>query len=172
MTLHLIRKSHFLMLEVLIALAIVAVCILPLLAPQAEILKQQKKFIQTMSVDHAVNLLYVDVLDQLQHNSIPWQAIKEHTNIPVDESMRKRIGDALPRHFTGTFRFDEHVMPSGRLSVKGNKAEGWFIYRLVLTFVFTSTTEARNPEKFIFPYEVCVLRRTTPETSQEPEGKE
>lgn len=155
------KKRHALLLEILIALAIVALCILPLLSPHATILNQQQRFLKKTSLDHAVNLLYVDVLEQLQKNTIPWQAIETSAQLPVGEDMLKRAGYDQPLPFSGFFRFD--VKPhekSGEPSIKGNKNTGWYVYKLVVTFVFTSNDEKKGAAKYIFPYRLTVLRNT------------
>lgn len=156
-----VRKRHVLLLEILIALAIIALCILPLLSPHATILNQQQRFLKKTSLDHAVSLLYVDVLEQLQKNAIPWQAIETHAQLPIEQDMLKRAGFDKPLPFSGTFRFD--VKPhekSGEPSVKGSKNTGWYVYKLVVTFVFTPTDEKKGTQKYVFPYRLTILRHT------------
>lgn len=166
-----LKKRYVLLLEILIALAIVAMCILPLLAPHATILTQQQKFLKKTTLDHTVNLLYVDVLEQMQRNIIPWQAIDKHTQIPVDDDMMKRIGITVPFPFKGYYRFD--IKPhekSGEPSVKGNPKSGWYVYKLVVTFVFTPTHEGTKKEKYIFPYRLSVLRHSANGPNSENQG--
>lgn len=173
-----VKKRHMLLLEVLIAMFIITLCILPLLSPFAMVLKQQRHFIKTMNLDHVVNLLYVDVLDQLQQNKIPWNAIQDHAQIPIDDSMLRRAGYQEQLPYKGTFRFDEQHLPAGGPAIKGKPAIGWYAYWLVVTFVFTSPdyVEARGDKneakgvKYIFPYQVSILRQTPPSTESAPNG--
>lgn len=156
-----LKKRHALLLEVLIALAIIALCILPLLSPHATILNQQQLFLKKTHLDHAVNLLYVDVLEQLQKNIIPWQTIQTSAPIPVTPEMLKHAGYDQPLPFSGSFRFD--VKPhekSGEPSIKGNKNTGWYVYKLVVTFVFTANDAKKKAAKYIFPYRLTILRHT------------
>jgi hypothetical protein len=157
-----IKKRHVLLLEILIALAIIALCILPMLSPHAAILNQQQLFLKKTTLDHAVNLLYVDVLEQLQKNTIPWQTIQTSAQIPVNEEMLKRAGFDKPLPFSGSFRFD--VKPhekSGEPSIKGSKNTGWYVYKLVVTFVFTANDAKKETQaKYIFPYRLTILRHT------------
>lgn len=156
-----LKKRHVLLLEILIALAIIAMCILPLLYPHATILNQQQRFLKKTTLDHTVNLLYVDVLEQLQKNQIPWSAIQSHAQIPINEDMLQRAGFKNPFPFNGTFRFDEKPHEkSGEPSVKGNKNTGWYVYKLNVTFVFTPKDSKKEGEKFIFPYRLSLLRKT------------
>ncbi len=156
-----VKKRHILLLEILIALAILTMCILPLLSPHATILNQQQRFLKKTTLDHVVSLLYVDVLEQLQKNIIPWQSIQEHAQIAIDGEMLKRVGFDRPFPFNGTFRFDEKPHEkSGEPSIKGDKNTGWYVYKLVVTFVFTPTDSKKEKEKYIFPYRLTLLRHT------------
>lgn len=161
MIFHKLRRSYVLLLEVLIAIAIVAMCVLPLLAPHATILIQQQRLLKKSTLDHVVGLLYVDVLEQMHRNAIPWGEIQKHTPLEIDESMVKRAGYDKPFPFRGTFRFDVKPTPkSGEPSIKGNKESALYVYKLVVTFVFTPTVPEKENEKYVFPYELTVLRKT------------
>lgn len=79
-----IRKNHIMLLEILIAFALVVLALLPLIYPHVFILKSEKKFVQQVELDHAVNLLYAQIVQDLYENKIPWETLQSKTPIPVE----------------------------------------------------------------------------------------
>lgn len=161
------------LLEIMIALALITLCVLPLLAPRAAMLNEQRKLIHTMELDHLVSLLYVDVLERLHKNEIPWKDLMEQTSFPVDEGMLKRISPTatIPHGLIGTYRFDT-------IRCKTNIEKGLTLPLLHLTFVFQKedTGDAAVVKKFVFQYILSALRigpidsQNSAETSQELEN--
>lgn len=152
-----IAKRPMILLEVLIALALIAMCALPLLTPHFAMLNQQKKFISTMKLDHHVHLLYIDVLERLQKNKISWNLIQDHTEIPIDEDMWVRIGEYPLPNLRGSYHFEE-------IKSKSNNVTNWSAYLLNLVFTFEKThLDQKEPPSTTlrkFPYTVYVLRHT------------
>lgn len=150
-----ISRRHMILLEILIALALITLCILPLLTPHVAMIKQQKKFINEMKLDHTVHLLYVDVLEQMQQNKISWAQIAEKKPIPIDDAMWTRIGANSPPHLKGSYRFDE-------VKRKENETTLWAAHLLTVTFTFEPETgafdEAGKDMRKMFPYTVYALR--------------
>lgn len=135
-----VKKRYMILLEVMIALALIALCVIPLLAPHAFLLKQQRKFISTVELDHAVNLLYVEVLEKMYEKKISWQSIQEGVVFPVEEEALKRVngGKALP--FVGSYRFEKG-------DSKFNVKEHWGTNLLKLTFTFLPKEGIADNEK-------------------------
>lgn len=148
-------KRYMILLEILIALALVTLCILPLLTPHVAMIKQQKKFISEMKLDHLVHLLYVDMLEQMQQNKISWTLINDQNPIPIDEAMWQRIGESPPPNLKGSYRF-------GEVKKKENETTQWGAHLLSLTFTFEPTSGPTNKAgkdmRKIFPYTVYALR--------------
>lgn len=67
-----LQKRYNLLLEVLIALAIVAVIAVPLVYPHVVLLREQQRFIKSTELDHVVNLFYADLVASLYNQEIPW----------------------------------------------------------------------------------------------------
>ena len=99
-----IDRRHIALLEVLIAFAIVALCVLPLIFPHVFILRSEKKFIATVELDHAVNLIYADKLQKLYQNEISWQDIENGTEMRIESQLLKSA-DKQDLPFTGTYKF-------------------------------------------------------------------
>lgn len=148
-------KRHMILLEVLISLAIIALCILPLLAPHLAMLKQQRKFINEMKLDHAVHLFYIDVLELLQQNKISWAQIEGKEVIPISEDMWERVGETNNFGLKGSFRFDD-------IKHKSNDKTQWAAHLLSLTFTFEPINCAKEEDckkrQRVFPYTVYALR--------------
>ena len=70
-----VKKRYVSLLEVLIAFALIVLCVLPLIYPHVAMFKSQKAFIRKVELDHVVNLLYAKILEKLYMNSIPWQEL-------------------------------------------------------------------------------------------------
>lgn len=145
-------KRYMILLEVLIAMALVALCALPLIAPHFEMLKAQKKFISTLKLDHFTHLFYVDVLEQLQANKITWQQIQDKMPIPIDEKMWERINEKNSLNIKGNFQFEE-------IKSKFSNDKSWGAYLYTLTFTFEPMEATASSKKWVFPYTVYLLRK-------------
>lgn len=98
-------RRPVILLEVLIAFALVALCVLPLIYPHVFILRSEKKFIATVELDHLVNHMFADILQKLYQNEIPWQDIESGREIPIDETWLEHLGYKQMLPFTGTYQF-------------------------------------------------------------------
>src|ERR1700722_13895 len=84
-------KRPFLMLEVLIAFALITLCATPLIYPHVSMIKAQKEFINKMKINHSVNLIYVNILEKLHRNEIPLQDIEDKKLFNVEAEELKDI---------------------------------------------------------------------------------
>ncbi len=99
------KKRNNLLLEVLIAFAIVVLCILPLLYPHVGVIRSQQEMITAVQLDHFVSLHYANTLEKLYLNEIPWETLHSDKPIPIDKEMIKKLGikEAIP--YKGTYHF-------------------------------------------------------------------
>lgn len=146
------NKRPVLLLEVVIALMLVALCVVPLLAPQAYILYRQQRFLKEVDLDHLVNLLYADIVVRLYRNDIPWNNIIEGTEFQIDPDTLRRINFDQYLPYKGVYRFAIKRQ-------KPQKKESPFtIYLLNLDFYFTPT-DVKSPSKVLkYHYEVFLIR--------------
>lgn len=158
-----LRKCYMILLEIMVALALVTLCVLPLLAPRAFMLNEQRKLIQNMKLDHLVSLLYVEILEGLHKNEIAWNDVMGHANFPINEALLTRLSaDAsIPYGLSGSYRFDT-------IRCKTNKEKGLMMPLLNLTFIFQNE-ENPDAKKFIFQYVLPVLRMGPVDASSESE---
>lgn len=138
-----IHRRYLLLLEVLIALAIISLCLLPLITPHVLVYKIQKEFTQHLEMGNLANRFYGDILEQLHKNEIPWQTIQDKVSMPL-ESLKLREGK---NNYEGTYQF--HI-----LEKKVNQETGWGVYHvaLVLSLRNKNAKEGnRNSFKFSIP---------------------
>lgn len=89
----------FTLLEVLIAFLLIAVAVIPLLAPYPAMFKQQKQFIQELEVDRLANILFVDLLAKIHKNEIE----------PL-EGGRGLVEAQVPLPFDVSYAFEENAL--------------------------------------------------------------
>lgn len=153
-----LRKRPFILLEVLIAFALIVICILPLIYPHVGMLNAQKEFVRKVELDHVVNLLYVKVLERLHLNSYGWNELLS-SHFEIDSQMIAEAGYTKPFPYKGTFNFLEE-----KPRYKPRKAGPYHLYLFTLTFhflpnQFSEASEAvKNRNRVSFQYKVFVVR--------------
>lgn len=100
------RLGNFLLLEVLIAFALVVMAVLPLIYPHFYIYRQQRAFIDKIDLDIAVNQIYVNIVEKLYRNEIPWGDIQHKRVIPIDSQLLEGTIYAKSFPFEGTYQFE------------------------------------------------------------------
>lgn len=98
--------GHFLLLEVLIAFALVVLAVLPLIYPHFYIYQQQRAFIQKIDLDLAVNLIYAQLLEKLYRNEISWLEIEQQTDHSINDQILEQAGFTGLFPFVGTYQFE------------------------------------------------------------------
>lgn len=153
------RKQHFLLLEVLIAIFLIVLCMIPLIYPHTYILVSQKRFVHQVELDHAVNLIYADIIEKLYTNDISWNAIISKTEFEVDDSFLEsaNIEGKLP--FKGTYRFGETI----HKPKKDPPDKPYWLYLLTLDLTFTPEYKVELDEDgkiptFKYHYDIVVVR--------------
>jgi hypothetical protein len=157
---HSFRRRHILLLEVLIAFALVALCVLPLIFPHVFILRSEKKFNATVELDHTVNVLYADILQKLYQNEIAWSDIERGTELPIDAYLLQAIGYKKELPFTGTYQF---VHLKHRPRTPGDITA--YLFSLQFSFtpkpqLFLEKNVEGNQEKIVYKYQVAIERNT------------
>jgi hypothetical protein len=154
------RCSHrpVVLLEVLIAFALVALCALPLIYPHVFILRSEKKFISTVQLDHLVNHLYAGILQKLYQNEIPWQDIENGKAIPIDANLLEFVKYTQELPFTGNYQFIKIRQNPPKTDEKTA-----YLFNLEFTFIakpglfLEKDLKELNP-KITYNYQVAVER--------------
>lgn len=165
------KKRHLILLEVLIAFALVALCVLPLIYPQVFILKSEREFINTIDLDHTVNLLYANRLQKMYQNEIGLSEIEGGKPVSITEAHLQEIGYTKEFPYKGEYQFTilkrKPPPPEDRL----------YLVKLVFSFTQKKTFQAKNkelgdkkPKELTYEYEIFVERR--PKQVKDGEVKE
>lgn len=148
---------HIMLLEVLIAFVLIVFCALPLIYPHVFILKSEKEFVSTVELDHVVNLLYVEILQKMYQNEVPWSSIEGRKAMSIDVGLLKTIGYENKFPFVGTYRFKE-------IKHKTSTDKDHAVYLLKLIFTFTpkkgdNANATDNSTNYQYEYEVVIERK-------------
>jgi len=87
------ERRHILLLEVLIALMIVTMCIMPLLAPHIAMVQEERAFQREIELDRLVNLLYGDLLvEKFYRQEQEWWAVLNGSSTEIQDERVKDLG--------------------------------------------------------------------------------
>ena len=78
------KHRPFLLLEIMIAFALIVVCALPLLAPQLWMVEKEKQAVREIEADRLANLVFVYLAEQLYSNEITWDQLISSTRQELD----------------------------------------------------------------------------------------
>jgi hypothetical protein len=148
-------------LEVLIAFAITAMAILPLIAPHFSIFRQQLQLIDKVELDMAVNRFYGLIVEKLHRHEIGWGDIEQKTVFPIDDALWSQLETPRRLPFKGSYQF---------LEVRHKKNEQYALYKLELIIAFepiiqgkeTSVAAEGGKNRWIYQYTLFVARLLTP----------
>ncbi len=142
------RKSsvvrHFLLLEVMIAFALVALCVIPMLRPHLYMLTQEQDFLREVELDRVVGVLYCELLvEGFYRSTIPWRSIEEEETVVIDDDRVRALG------YKGFYTFAIE-------KEKGKISEG--VYSLFLISITYTLTPSGGGAPLVYTYELFVQR--------------
>ncbi len=138
------KKRHVLLLEVLIALAIVTLCILPLLHPHVAILSEEKSFVREIELDRLVGLIHSDMLvEQFYRENIQWWTIEQDQPIEITDDRLDKLG------FRGSYSFKRKLR-------KSKMEDGMYLHNLVSVIYAFTPTQGGDP--LSYSYDLYVTR--------------
>lgn len=154
-----IKKRPVALLEVIIAFAIIALCILPLIYPHIFILRSERKFISAVELDHLASRLYADRLQKLYQNEIPWQQIESGVATPIDANLLHAAGYSGTLPYTGTYQFvKEKQKPTNPVDKVAYIFQLKFIFTEKPEFFQEKDLKEDNP-KVTYMYRIPVERK-------------
>lgn len=155
-----LRKSrrYFLLLEVLLAMAIVTLCVFPLVTPIVAIYRAERKLSREILLDGYVNRLYVDFVKALHRKQISFDALIDPTAEMIEDPQLKAWG------FEGK-REIELIKSKPKLP----ETPWRFLFQVHYTF----WEKGKDPERLDYTYQFYV-EQTPPEEdkNQDEEEKE
>jgi hypothetical protein len=153
-------KRPFLLLEVLIAIFLISLCLLPLLAPYGLIFRDQRRFSDKIYLDYATSQLYAGILEKLYLNTIPWEQLKSTAPVPIDSTLLEQtIGHAIP--WKGSYAFTKHTQKpkEGDKDYNGGNAP-FSAHLFKLDFTFTPQSNANiKDKKMEYTYDIFIARQ-------------
>ncbi len=154
------------LLEVMIAFALVVLCVFPLLAPHVAMLKAERQFIRKVDLDHVVNILYADVLEKLYLNDLGWNDLMQ-TEFSIPNERIKSLGYSPLLGYEGSYNFKE--VPPRFKPRDVNALYSLFLFTLTFNFIPTELSQASEEEKekgrLKYRYDVFVVRDRRPENA-------
>jgi len=144
-----IRKLPLLLLEVLIALALVALLVLPLLAPQVYLVKFERQFLYDIEADRLASEIFADVVQSLFEGDLTLAEIQD----PAPRVVRYSLLADFP--YEVTYRFDK-----GKSKEKNDEASYHLISVIIEMF-------ENKKLKFSFPYSLFLEEEVEVEGNEE-----
>jgi hypothetical protein len=130
------------LLETMIAFALIVLCVLPLLTPHIAMLKAERQFVRKIDLDHVVNLLYASVLEKLYLNEIGWNELMQN-DFPITKEDLEKLGYSSLLAYQGSYNFKE-VPP--RFKPRDVNAD-YSLHLLTLTFNFIPSELSQKEEE-------------------------
>lgn len=161
------NKHPILLLEVLIACAIVILCTTALLSPQVEMAIAQQRMVRDSELHHFVNYFYAkNLVEKMYSKEIPWETIINGQPVALDS---KRLGELA---FTGSYKFTT----IWHKPLKQEGTENFYVMKVTFTFTdlwdkMPGTDKQRTLE---YNYEVFIehKRKASEVTPPEAEAKD
>ena len=134
-----LHRRYFLLLEVLISFALVALCVLPLISSHVSIYKLQRQFVDKIELDHVVNLIFGEIYGGLYRNEIPLATLLTSNEVNIEPEILQRAGWDKPFPYKGNYKFDI-------IKYKPKREEALYkTYLFNLTLSFTPQNQLSNP---------------------------
>lgn len=158
------KRRPILLLEVLIAFAIIVLCIFPLIYPHAAMAKSQREFIKKIELDHVVTLLFAQIYQDLQTNKIEWSDIesKKIFEVSAQDLMKLNNGKSLP--FKGVYSFEEVIHKPRSQTPQETTAH---IFNLIFRFSPQHEVRRKGQKRAakktqVYKYKIFILRDLRP----------
>lgn len=150
-------RRPFLLLEVLIAFTFVVAAFFPLVYPHFYIYQQQRRFVDKIEIDMAVNNAYGVILEQLHQNKISWQSIEEGQIYPIDDQFWLQAGSLKKIPYGGYYQLKVN---------KSKQNERYGLSWVILTLNVTAgaafkTDEERAKKSLVYRYDIFLSRLYT-----------
>lgn len=158
------EKRPFLLLEVLISLALILVCIVPLVLRPLELFRSENRLLWEMERERLVDWTFSEIKEKLLKNEIPWKKLPSEKNQSVTFSLPD-VTAFLPKgkqkKFHRTFSLK---MKKEKEGLKGE------VYRMLEVSIFFTPTLSKKEKPFVFS--VMVRKLFLEENQKEGHSKQ
>lgn len=146
-------RRPFLMLEVLIAFALVLLSAIPLIYPHVSMIKAQHELINKININHSANLIYVSLLEKLHKNEIPLIEIESGKIFNLEQENLKSVFG-----YKATYQFFLQ-------KVKKRNADGLKTYLVTMQLKFIPNSGQKS---VTYDYSVFIASQKQAGTVDEP----
>lgn len=160
-------RRHILLLEVLIAFALVVLCIFPLIAPHVFILKAQYEFNDKIILDQKISQFYAQTLEKIYKNEIPWSAFEQETHFPIE---KEQLGMDAHFDYSGTYHF-KIVRQKGKEKQPFNANVVTLTISLVPTIKQEDSMKSSKALNYEYRFFAAHLNAQQQEQPKEPDDK-
>lgn len=154
-----VTKRPFSMMEVMITIVLILFCLIPLIYPNLALYRDQNQFTEKIKIDHAVTLLYGELLERLHRREIHFEQLIQKNatemTIPSESLQNAGIGEKFPYTFSQTVQ---------QVKMKG-ETKGNYIAAIV-EFTYSVQKKDSKDSPLVFTYNTIVVK-LKPESERE-----
>ena len=78
------KKRTFLLLEILIAFVLVAICLIPLVKQPLKLYRSEMKYLERMELERLADWTFTEIKELLLKNEIPWEKLPQRGELTGD----------------------------------------------------------------------------------------
>ena len=147
-------KRHMVLLEVMIALALIALCALPLLTPQTDMIRAERRFVDEIEADRTANIIFANIAQKMYQDTIQWDALFNEEEVPIEGELLEGA------HLRKTWPYKMTYHFKNKKKKPANEPPLYALFELTITM-------NSKVEKLTFNYEIFVEKEqelATPST--------
>lgn len=137
------KKRPYLLLELLIAFALLTACLLPLTQNPLTMVGKEREMLQELELTREADLLFADVKQRLYTNKISYE------NLTRSEETLKLFKLELGKNYTKEFNREIRFRASAKPK-KGKAGEDIRLVKVHIVFVSKKKQKKKNTQKFIY----------------------
>lgn len=103
-TLRVLQRLPFLLLEVMIAFLLMALCLVPLLQPHYAMLQSDLMILEESKIERVVHKIYAEFLVSLYRGEVTWSAIDHYDTPARTQPVNPQLLEGLPYNVTYVLR--------------------------------------------------------------------
>ena len=125
------RRKAYLLLELLIAFSILALCAVPLIRNPMHSARSEMESFERMELEREAELAYASILEQMLCNTIAWKSLLAE-KLPKEPSLEERIVIEVPGVFKREYKKEIYLWT--KASKQGFKEEQLRLVAMKLVF--------------------------------------
>lgn len=148
------QKRPFILLEVLVALTLVALCAIPLIIKPIRIYRSEMRLLEEGEGERLADWTFSEIKEQLLQNTIPWEKLPSFHQT-TEPFLLKSASIFIPG------RVPKEIRRSFTLYGKGEKTgEGGEVYRMLhVKIVFDPQLSQRKKRENLYTYRTIIQRK-------------